>query len=597
MINFKISIKKQNTIIFLFVAFLAIQGFALIEIYKINFPYAYDTTSMRIFIDYMYADGDYTVQELFDELLSDTNSRGIIFPKLIVMPNYLLNNFDSGNIFYLNWILISLTLMMIFLTIRNKNPKLYWTLIPISAFLFSPLVNNNYFNYTITIWYLAGFCVVTVVYFLSKNHTIRNTVGVIIFSIIATYSIPLALPVWIIGSLTMFRSYIRKKIWAQKIPIIYFSLMVIIGIIYYTGNISSQAIISINNLISINSLSVYATFLAVPFKLKFPELMIIVGTASVCISAFIVYYLGINRKKSTEIFPWVLFLVVSGTAAIIMRIGRFDPYFEGNLPYYSPIAGLFQIGLCLLIAVLILDIKQRAVLKRKQLLLIFLYSIIILQIVFLVPSYYNGWWKADYYYDQKIEHLKCLSLYHDWNNCQKMYEESFDKSDSGDVYDDFRILNYLLKNNFNIFSEKPNFNQNTINELENFSMKLQNQQLQVINSEITYVNGINVQEKNKITTNDEAIIISGIIDDTNVRGIHVLYLLVNEIPTAKFDNFYYVQSDDTLPTTITQIEWTFALLKNYLPPGCNQISVAGLIDDKPFLINNDIEICTVSWKK
>ena len=151
-----------------FVAFLAIQGFSLIEIYKINYPYAYDMTSMTIFIDYMYADGDYTIQEFFDELLTETNSRGIIFPKLVVSPNYILNNFDSGNIFYLNWIIISLTLTMFFLILRNNNPKLYWTLIPISAFLFSPLINNNYWNYTITIWYLAGFCTVSAVYFLNK---------------------------------------------------------------------------------------------------------------------------------------------------------------------------------------------------------------------------------------------------------------------------------------------------------------------------------------------------------------------------------------------------------------------------------------------
>ncbi len=595
MINFKISPKKQNRIIFLFVAFLAIQGFSLIEIYKINFPYVYDTTSMSIFIDYMYADDDYTIQEFFDELLSDTNSRAIIFPKLIVIPNYLLNNFDSGNIFYLNWILISLTLTMIFLTIRNNNPKLYWTLIPISAFLFSPLVNSNYFNYTITIWYLTGFCVVTVVYFLSKNHTIRNIIGVIVFSIIATYSIPLGLPVWIIGSLTMFRSYIHKKIWTQKIPIIYFSIMAIIGIIYYTGNISSQAIIPINNLISINSLSIFATFFAVPFKLKFPELMIIVGTASVCISAFIVYHLGINRKKSTEIFPWILFLLISGSAAIIMRIGRFDPYFEGNLPYYSPVAGLFQIGLCLLIAVLILDIKQRTGLKRKQLLLVFLYSIIILQIVCLIPSYYNGWWKADYYYDQKIEHIECLSLYHNWNSCRTIYEDSFDRSEK--VYSDFLILNYFIKNNSNIFSENPNFNQSTINELENFSIKLQNQQIQMINGKISHVNYIDAERSNKIIIDDESLIISGVINEINVNEIDMLYLMVNNIPTAKFDDFNYVQSEDTFLTTTTQIEWTFALLKNYLPPGCNVITVAGIIDDTPFLINNDIEICTMSWKE
>ena len=582
MVNYKLSSKSQNKIIFFFVAFLAIQGFSLIEIYKINYPYAYDMTSMTIFIDYMYADGDYTIQEFFDELLTDTNSRGIIFPKLVVSPNYILNNFDSGNIFYLNWIIISLTLTMFFLILRNNNPKLYWTLIPISAFLFSPLINNNYWNYTITIWYLAGFCTVSAVYFLNKNHTIRNTIGVIIFSIIATYSIPLGLPVWIIGSLTMFRSYIHKKIWYRKIPIIYFSIMTIIGIIYYTGNVSSQAFISTENLMSIDSLTVFATFLAVPYKLKFPELMIIVGTASICISIFVAYHLGINRKKINEIFPWVLFLIISGSAAIIMRIGRFDPYFEGNLPYYTPIAGLFQIGLCLLIAILILDIKKHVVLKRKQLLLFFLYSIIILQIIFLVPSYYSGWWKADYYYNEKIEHLKCVSLYHDWDNCHVLYESSLDKSES--VYDDFRVLNYFIKNNSNLFSERPNFNQDVIHELENFSIKLENQQVQIIDGKISYVNYIDVKEKNKVNVYDESLIISGLIDEVDVDQIEVLYLLVNDIPTAKFDNFYL--------TSNTQIEWTFAVLKNYLPPGCNTVTVVGLINNNPFILNNDIEVCT-----
>ena len=582
MINYKLSSKSQNRIIFFFVAFLAIQGFSLVEIYKINYPYAYDMTSMTLFIDYMYADGDYTIQEFFDELLTETNSRGIIFPKLVVSPNYILNNFDSGNIFYLNWIIISLTLTMFFLILRNNNPKLYWTLIPISAFLFSPLINNNYWNYTITIWYLAGFCTVSAVYFLCKNHTIRNTIGVIIFSIIATYSIPLGLPVWIIGSLTMFRSYIHKKIWTRKIPIIYFSIMTIIGIIYYTGNVSSQAFISTENLMSIDSLTVFATFLAVPYKLKFPELMIIVGTASICISIFVAYHLGINRKKINEIFPWVLFLIISGSAAIIMRIGRFDPYFEGNLPYYTPIAGLFQIGLCLLVAILILDIKKHVILKRKQLLLFFLYSIIILQIIFLVPSYYNGWWKADYYYNEKIEHLKCVSLYHDWDNCHVLYESSLDKSES--VYDDFRVLNYFIKNNSNLFSERPNFNQDVIHELENFSIKLENQQVQIIDGKISYVNYIDVKEKNKVNVYDESLIISGLIDEVDVDQIEVLYLLVNDIPTAKFDNFYLISN--------TQIEWTFAVLKNYLPPGCNTVTVVGLINNNPFILNNDIEVCT-----
>ena len=88
----------------------------------------------------------------------------------------------------------------------------------------------------------------------------------------------------------------------------------------------------------------------------------------------------------------------------------------------------------------------------------------------------------------------------------------------------------------------------------------------------------------KVNVYDESLIISGLIDEVDVDQIEVLYLLVNDIPTAKFDNFYL--------TSNTQIEWTFAVLKNYLPSGCNVITVAGLINNNPFILNNDIEVCT-----
>ena len=158
----------------------------------------------------------------------------------------------------------------------------------------------------------------------------------------------------------------------------------------------------------------------------------------------------------------MLFLIISLSGAILIRIGRFDPYFTGEFAYYSPIIGLFQIGVVALVVITILDIRQQKIIKRKELILYFLYSIIILQMILLVPSYYVGWWKADYYYNEKIEHLKCVSLYHDWDNCHILYESSLDKSES--VYDDFRVLNYFIKNNSNLFSERPNFNQDVIHE-------------------------------------------------------------------------------------------------------------------------------------
>ena len=82
MLDYNPLLKRQNLIIFLLVAFLAIQGFALTEIYKVNFPYVYDMTSIRIFLDYMYPDESYSIANFVNELLTDTNERSIIFPKL-----------------------------------------------------------------------------------------------------------------------------------------------------------------------------------------------------------------------------------------------------------------------------------------------------------------------------------------------------------------------------------------------------------------------------------------------------------------------------------------------------------------------------------
>ena len=342
----KTSINKQNIIIFSLVLFFALHFLYFTEVYMINFPYMYDTTSMRILINESEVLGEnFTIMNYLENLLNDTNSRGIIFPKLVVLPNYLLNNFDSTNIFYLNFVILSLTLFTIFLMLRENSKKLYWTLIPISALIFSPLINNNYWNYTILIWYLPALCIVASIYFLNKKHNFKSITIILLLSIVSSYSIPLGLAIWTPGIIVMLKKYIRKNIWKQKIPIFYFSSMIVIGIIYYMGNISAQIIIPLDELFSIQTVSVFLTFIAVPFKLKYDILMITAGFASVLIAGFLVYYLGLVRKQFNEIFPWMLFFAVSITAAILMRIGRFDPYFEGNLPYYSPISEYFQIGI------------------------------------------------------------------------------------------------------------------------------------------------------------------------------------------------------------------------------------------------------------
>ena len=208
--------------------------------------------------------------------------------------------------------------------------------------------------------------------------------------------------------------------------------------------------------------------------------------------------------------------------------------------------------------------------------------------IFLIPSYYNGWWKGDYYYDQKTEYINCFSLNQDWSiTCENVYNTSFDTKET--FYEKFIIYNYLLKNNYNIFSN-PDFNKNTIKELNDFDKKnYENTNIQKIEGHITRVNNFELSEK-YFLNEDQSLIISGIISIDNIKEIEVMYLMIDGKPFAKFDNFYDSESTTDTNQLTNEIKWTFALLKIYLREGCMQISFTGMKNNEPFVLNDETEV-------
>ena len=60
-------------------------------------------------------------------------------------------------------------------------------------------------------------------------------------------------------------------------------------------------------------------------------------------------------------------------------------------------------------------------------------------------------------------------------------------------------------------------------------------------------------------------------------------------PFAKSNNIHLTESSSIQDL---EMEWTFAILRNYLPSDCYDISIGGLSNNNPFIINNTIEICT-----
>ena len=153
------SMSKKNLLIFISVSVLAIHKLVFLITFKINYPYAADTADVFNPIFYLITENKFA---LFENKLSHL----LIFPKIISYPNLALNSFDVGNLFYLQWIVISLTVFVLYLILKQTDKNLVWTLIPISAFLYSPLTTSGYWSATMLSWLFPMLGIVLVVYFL-----------------------------------------------------------------------------------------------------------------------------------------------------------------------------------------------------------------------------------------------------------------------------------------------------------------------------------------------------------------------------------------------------------------------------------------------
>ena len=78
---------NKKSIILIAISFFAIQKLFFISQYSINFPYSVDHIVFGYFIDYLVDGGSFT-----HYLFSTHSEHYLIFPRLIMLPNLILNN-------------------------------------------------------------------------------------------------------------------------------------------------------------------------------------------------------------------------------------------------------------------------------------------------------------------------------------------------------------------------------------------------------------------------------------------------------------------------------------------------------------------------
>ena len=571
---------NKKSIILIAISFFAIQKLFFISQYSINFPYSVDYIVFGYLIDYL-VDGGSFIQYIF----STHSEHFLIFPRLIMLPNLIFNNFDFVNSFYIQWIVLSATMAVIYLLVNKTNRAISWILIPISAFIYSPLINSEmaiWYNQ----WYLPALGLVLVIYFLdSKKLNFKSFGAASSAGFLATFSCIIGIVAWIPAIFLLLRNYFTEKN-SRNIGwiVLWIPCVVLVGVTYYFFNNISESENGLSVLFTSQGLNFIFTFISSAFRLKFHVLMILTGLLSIIFSAFCIYYFIFIEKKINQVIPWISFLIVGIVSAAVTALGRAH-YIDhlGNEPYYIPISQFFQIGLIVLVALMIFEIKKQQKSNYKTIILIILFLIIFLHMFLLVPSYYSGWVRGEHYLQEKLVLIECLSLKYD-KDCLNFYEQMLDPNNP------FKY-NYLFENNLSIFSEKDfSLNQS---ELDDYEMIKNDSIPSVGYGKFESINNNFLDGKTTIKVEDEIIIIKGWAVDSEKEELDNLFLLVNDLPLSKSDSFN-LRTDLTDNLDIYESEragWTFSFLSGYLDDGCNSLSLASTKNQNLIKFVDTIQLC------
>ena len=573
-------IKKKNIIIFSIVSILAIHHLLFLHSFEINFPYSVDFSDE-------FNDIFYFITEGIDRFFATKGFHIIFFPKLISYPFLYLGNFDVSSLYYLQWLVISVSLYIFYLIIKQTDRKLVWTIIPISAFLYNPLTSSGYWAISLLPWLFSMLGISLTVYFLNRKKINPLTFGTgIFFTVFSVLSIVVGITAWLAGLIIILKNSSKSKIQDKKWISLWVVTIIIIGIFYFYLVSDSSESTHLELLFTPAGFSFITHYLASSFRLKFEFLMIIVGSISLLLSCFFVYYFA-KKQYIKSYLPWFVFLLIGVCAAIITASGRvqfFDTHF-GNEPYYSPISQFFQIGLLVLSAKLVYEFKN---ISKRNALVIFFIILIIAQMILLIPSYYAGWQRGEYYYDEKTQFVSCFSLNPD-QYCQELYPTLENKF--------LEMINYLIINKQSIFNDRD-FNKENDSNIMNFSkfqnydlIFSENNKIDSIDKKPIYSHSVVKDDYNKKHHKivNPLLSINGRLIADQDSTVEEMFMLIDNKPMLKI-NDYNIQTTTQKDGSLL-ISWSIQIMSGYIESGCHSVNLVGITEGEKIYSKDNISIC------
>ena len=580
---------RKKIIIFLATSFFAIHTLIFILMFRLNFPYGDDGQAFSFAYEYL-ATG--SLDGLFGITAISAYASHLIYSvKLLALPNLIFNSFDVVNYYYLQFVIMSLTVLFLFLILKKTNKRLYWVIIPISAFIYCPIYNTGYFIFSSLMWLLVTLCIVLTVFLLNREKITHSIfLSAISIAVFSTFLNLIGIVAWLAGFISLLKKDGKRKIIKKKYLAAWIFATLVVGLIFLSLTKSSLETYW-EQFFSIEGLSFVTTYLATSYRFGTENIVYskIIGIITLILSGYLFYYFIRIKKNVQESYPWLLLILISIISGIIIAIGRMEGH-DGNESFYKAVSQFSQIGILVLVSMLMLEIKKNRPKKFANIKLCICIVIIISQMVFLVPSYYASWVKGEHYYEVKTAYVDCYSLTHG-TECLKAPEFS------GTLEPPFElnrmyITNFWLENKLSIFGEES-FNQQNRDDLKYFEDVLKkNPNYELGVGEIQKVNDRIVLE-DTVVMKEEFIKIEGWMLDKDRNQLDSLFVIIDDIPFLKYDDFVYMDSKEysVNETRNNNSKWIITFLSGYLELGCHDISFVGLHNETLFHLDQKIILC------
>ena len=185
----------------------------------------------------------------------------------------------------------------------------------------------------------------------------------------------------------------------------------------------------------------------------------------------------------------------------------------------------------------------------------------------------------------KNVYIDCYSLTHG-TECLKAPEFSGTYAPPFEV-GKIEVKNFWLENKLSIFGEKS-FNQQNRDDLNEFRDILENNSnIELGVGEIEKINGQLVSEQ-PIVIEESFVNIKGWILDDDRMSVNSIFLMIDNEPLLKYDDFVY--RDDI---SKSHSGWNIIFLSGYIEKGCHEVTIIGLSDETLLKIEQKIEMCRI----